>query len=76
VVRPSARRRFDVGLGFGVVGHAGDDGRVQGTVEPPVSAAVESVAEGVARGGGYRLTPARAANAASERMRPACDQAV
>src|SRR5689334_3730972 len=38
---------FDVGAGFGVVGHAGDDGHVQRAVESPVAAAVEPVAGGV-----------------------------
>jgi hypothetical protein len=45
---------FDVGPGFRVVSHSGDDSHVQGTVEPPVATAVESVADGVARGRGRR----------------------
>ena len=38
---------LDVGPGVGVVGHAGDDGHVQGTVESPVAAVVGPVAGGV-----------------------------
>lgn len=32
---------FDVGAGVGLVGHAGDHGHVQGTVEPSATAAIE-----------------------------------
>lgn len=38
---------FDVGAGFWVVGHAGDDGHVQGAIDPPVTAPVQPVASGV-----------------------------
>ena len=37
------------------MGHVRDDGRVQGTIEPSVAAAVESVADGVARRCGDRV---------------------
>lgn len=39
---------FDVGTCSGIVGHTGEDCDVKGTVEPPVSAAVETVTGGIA----------------------------
>jgi len=47
---------------------------VQGSVEPTVAAAVEAVADRLAGGGGDRCAAARRANAASEVIRPRCDQ--
>ena len=43
---------FDVGAGGGVAAHAGDDGHVQGSVQPPVTATVETVSGGVSGRGG------------------------
>ena len=45
---------FDVGAGSRVHAHAGDDGHVKGTVEASVTAAVDVVPDGVARGCGDR----------------------
>lgn len=38
---PFGAAAFDVGAGGGVAAHAGDYGHVQGSVQPPVTAAVE-----------------------------------
>src|SRR5699024_10420092 len=61
---------LDVGPGFRVMCHAGEDGDVQGPVQTSIAAAVEAGAEVFPEDAGIGLTPARAANAASERTRP------
>ena len=46
---------FDVGAGAGVHSHAGDDGHVEGPVQAAITASIDAVPNGVARGGGDRI---------------------
>jgi hypothetical protein len=63
-----------VGLGLGVVAQPHQHHGVQGAVELVVPATVEAMAVTCPDAAGIGLVPARAANAASERNRPGCDQ--
>ena len=64
----------DVGDRVRVGSAAGDDDHVQGPVELAVAAAVEAVADRLAGGGGARRCAASRAKAASDPIRPRCDQ--
>src|SRR5512132_312681 len=66
----------DVGACFGVAGHARQHDGGQRLVELSVTGAVEAVTDDLARRRFDRAAPPSMAKAASERSRPACDQAV
>jgi hypothetical protein len=57
-----------------VMGEARQHDRMQSAIQLTVAAPVETVAHDLAGRGGTGVTPASAAKAASERIRPRCDQ--
>src|SRR6476469_1721806 len=64
---------LDVGVGACAVPPAGQHDGVQCPVQLPVTAAVEAVPVGASLLAGSGLAPASAANAASSRHRPTCE---
>ena len=65
---------LDVGDRCGVRSPSGDEDHVQCTVESAIAAAIEAVADRLARGGGDRRAAREACEPASEVIRPGCDQ--